>query len=112
MIKQKMINELENRFAEMDTTKENVQWFFDRLMEIVTDDSFAEEFVYGNIHFDSLSGFDTERNIRRDYVAYNCFTAEQEAEINNAIGDAIEDLCDGEEIAYDMMRNQYAWIGR
>ena len=100
MINQKMINEVEDKFADMETTPENVQWFFEQVVEILTDVD-RIDFVEGKIGLECISvgkeyiveddwrdyGHE-EPNLNHDYVAYDCFTHEQEEELNSLV-DAI-----------------------
>ena len=112
MINQKMIDEVEDKFADMDTTPENVQWFFEKLMEFVTDEDFAEEAFNGRIHFDSLGGFPDEYDskIHDDFIGYDCFTEEQAKELNEVIKDECEGLYEAWEIQDDMRRNPWAYL--
>ena len=52
---QKKINAIEDEFLSKEETPENIQWFYDQMLEFINSEDFAEETLLNGTAFEALS---------------------------------------------------------
>ena len=95
---QEKINQIEDEFLSKEETPENIQWLFERMMELINSDEFAEEVLMHGARFDALftPSYDEDYSPshRAEVQWEGCFTPEQKKAIEDSANAQIDAFVD------------------